>query len=212
MNEKPPKLRLERSKRVPSERNQQIYSDVRLQGQSQAEVAQRHGMTQGRVSSICQQIDRWVNWAKSAPDDGKLAAQRRRMTLLQSRQRCEQIYLTAVMQMLEQSCVHLTEHISDRSGQTVSERTERQIPINVQWLKIASKASKDIARLDEKLGVDVAPSAMGEHLDKFLCEYLERTAALNSLQVGEASGTTPSGECRPQGSETCQEARSAACS
>ena len=212
MNEKPPKLRLERSKRVPSERNQQIYSDIRLQGQSQAEVAQRHGLTQGRVSAICQQIDRWIGWQKSKPDHGKLAAQQERMLLLRSRKRWEQIYLTAMMQLLDQTREQVLRYVPDRSGQAVVERAVCEKPVDVQWLQAACLVSRTLARLDKELGFDVAPSPIAEQLDTVLGEYLDRLAAMNALPLGEASGTTPSGESRPQGSETCQEAQSAACS
>jgi hypothetical protein len=53
MFERPPKLRIERTKPRPSERNEQIYLEVRVRGRLQNEVAKQYGMTPGRIWAIC---------------------------------------------------------------------------------------------------------------------------------------------------------------
>ena len=175
MTEKPPDLRVERAKRRPSERNQLIFLTVRVLGESQDEVARSHGLSQGRVSQICQQVDQWHAWASAQGKRTPDRAQQRRLNLLQDRQRCEQLYLIAVQHIIGEPEPRVTERTSNRSGQTLTERTVHHHPPSVQWLKLADRASRQISQLNQRLGVDVAPSWIGQQLDKLMLEYLERT-------------------------------------
>ena len=175
-----------RAKRKPSPRNVQIYEAVRLTGERQADVAARHGLSQRRVSAICQQVDQWQRWASTAPNFEELQAQERRTALLQARHRCEKLLLAALKQAVRKQERLVSEVRRVVGGQEVVERTVRELPINPGWPKFAGSTSRDILRFTEQLGPDVEPSQTLAEVDALL-------AALGAEEERE-SGSGGAGE------------------
>jgi len=165
---------LPRAKRKPSSRNMQIYEEVRVLEQRQADVAQRHGISQRRVSEICQQVDAWHAWVQSAPNLEEIEKQMRRTALLQARKRAEQILIIAVKHVAKETEQLVTERRTIQGDRTTVDRTVRELPIDAEWLKVAQQTSKDIARITDSLGVDVEPSQAGLELDALLAALVER--------------------------------------
>jgi len=152
---------IERAKRMPSVRNMQIYEEVRQLGHRQEDVARKHRVNQKRISQICQQIDRWQAWVQTAPNSDSIKAEQRRQTLLDSRKRSEQLLLVALRQAIRPNQRLVSERRLTKEGQTTIDRTERELPADSAWLKIALRASNSIARISQKLGVDLQPGTLG---------------------------------------------------
>jgi hypothetical protein len=165
---------LPRAKRKPSPRNMQIYEEVRVLEQRQADVAQRHGISQRRVSEICQQVDAWHAWVQSAPNLEEIEKEMRRTALLQARKRAEQILFIAVKHVAKETEQLVTERRTIQGDRTTVDRTVRELPIDAEWLKVAQRTSSDIARITESLGVDVEPSQAGLELDALLAALVEQ--------------------------------------
>ena len=53
-------VRPARTRRIPSQRNLQIYEAVKFDGQTQAAVAQQYGVAQSRVSQIVASVEAWA--------------------------------------------------------------------------------------------------------------------------------------------------------
>jgi hypothetical protein len=66
-----------RHPRTPSRRNQEIYAAVKIRGCRQIDVAKDSGLTQGRVSEIIAQVEKWRAHAAAA-DQGTLTQQEQR--------------------------------------------------------------------------------------------------------------------------------------
>jgi len=176
---------LPRAKRKPSRRNMQIYEEVRVLGQRQDDVAQRHGVNQKRVSQICQQVDRWRAWVQTSPDREQMEAEQRRQTLLDVRKRNEKLLLAALRQAGRPSQRLVTERRVTEGGQTTIDRTERELPIDSGWLSVALKASNSVARISQTLGVDLEPSTLGPEVDELLAAMLADRQEGESRRVGE---------------------------
>ncbi|MEX2173398.1 MAG: hypothetical protein WD872_03495 [Pirellulaceae bacterium] len=200
-----------RRKRQPSERNLQIYEQVRMLGQSQTAVAQRHGLSQRRVSQICQQTDRWRGQPTVRADGQQSAGESRQANRLLVRRRYEQLYVMAVRQMLREREALVTERRVERDGKTTVQRTSQRLPVNPQWLKIAGNASRQIAKLDREIEAAGAgqASTVARELDDAVAKLLgeisdetnaERQAAATHNRLAKAeplnSSTTSSPAAR----------------
>ncbi len=82
--------------RQPSPRNVEVHDCVHLRGQTQEEVAKRYGLTQGRVSRICTQVQAWREWVEDRPPSKPSWDERRRVARRLFRQRYEQIYAAVI--------------------------------------------------------------------------------------------------------------------
>jgi len=173
---------IQRAKRMPSSRNMQIYEEVRQLGHRQEDVARKHGVNQKRISQICQQIDRWQAWVQTAPNRELIEAEQRRQTLLDSRKRSEQLLLVALRQAVRPNQRLVSERRLTKGGQTTIDRTERELPADSAWLKIALRASNSIAQISQKLGVDLQPGTLGPEVDGLLA------AMLSGIDEGESGG------------------------
>lgn len=157
-----------RAKRRPSPRNSQIFEAVRVNGEKQAVVAARHGLSQRRVSAICAQVDEYQRWARSAPNADELAAEQRRRDLHQCRRRAEQL-LTVALRQAAQSRQHLvSETRRIEGGQEVIVRTVQEVPVDVQWLKAAGNFCRDIVQINEQIGPDAESSLAMSDVDALL--------------------------------------------
>jgi hypothetical protein len=150
----------------------QIYEEARVRGERQEDVAARHGLTQQRVSEICAQVERWRQSLASTPDYEAIDADERRRRLLAARQREETILLVALRQAVAERDTIVSERRVTTAEGTQVTRTEKVMPVNPQWLKIAQAASQSLTRMNESLGVDVQTSALAEEIARLWAELL----------------------------------------
>ncbi len=163
---------LPRARRRPSARNMQIYEDSRVKGERQEDVAARHGLTQQRVSAICSQVQAWYQWQASAPDYEAIEANEQRLRLLAALQREETVLVVALRQAVRERETLVTERLETTAKGTATTRTEKVVPIDPTWLKIAQSASLRVLRIKERLGVDVQTSTLGEEIERLWAELL----------------------------------------
>jgi len=152
----------------------QIYEEVRLLGQRQEDVAQKHGVNQKRISQVCQQVDRWLDWVQTSPDRERIEAEQRRQILLDERKRNEQLMLVALHHATRGGQRLVTERRLTKGCEKTIDRTERELPTDSAWLRIAYKASNNIARISQKLGVDLQLGTLGPEVDGLLAAMLSR--------------------------------------
>jgi hypothetical protein len=167
-----PRPVIQRAKRMPSSRNMQIYEEVRLLGQRQEDVALKHGVNQKRISQVCQQVDRWLDWVQASPDRERIEAEQRRQILLDVRKRNEQLMLVALRHATGGGQRLVSERRLTKGSETTIDRTERELPTDSAWLRIAYKASNNIARISQKLGIDLQSGTLGPEVDALLAAML----------------------------------------
>ena len=182
-----PRERPPRERPKPSPRNMQIYELVRVQNERQEQVAARFGINQQRVSQICSQVEAWRRWLETAPDFAVRAADERRRMLLAARLREERLLLLALQRAVEPAETLVTERTMTSLAGTKVDRYEKVLPANPAWLKFAAQSAQRIARLGERLGVDVEASDVTEQIDELLNQIAASSAKLNE---GVTSSTT----------------------
>jgi hypothetical protein len=165
---------------------------VRVKGQRQSDVAARYGLSQKRVSAICQQIDDWHEWVTQAANFDELAGKQRRTVHLQCRHRAQQLLLVALERAAARQ-QEVTEVTRMEKGQTVVQRTVREVPADPAYFQVAEKLLRDLARIDLALGVDVESSWRIEEADLL--------AGLAGLGVEGASARVPECESVREGEE-----------
>jgi hypothetical protein len=138
-----------RAIREPSQRNLAIYDEVTVHQRVQSEVARQYGLSQRRVSQICQQVEKWRERTAAAFGTGHSRTQRLRMERLLLRRRYEHLYAMALEGLLQERKGLVTKKTITAGGQTTSEVTQRAIAHNPRWLEIAQLASSHLHRLDE---------------------------------------------------------------
>jgi len=193
-----------RAKRRPSPRNAQIFEAVRVNGEKQAVVAARYGLSQRRVSAICTQVDEFQRWVRSAPNAEELATEERRRNLHQGRRRAELLFVTALRQAVQTRQQLVTETRRVAGGQEVVERTVREEPIDVQWLKLASQLYRDVVQINVKIGPDAESSLAASEVDALLADGLLAgtvEAGVEKEYAGD-SGQTPKEGAKYSGSST----------
>lgn len=172
----------------------QIYEDVCVLGQRQADVAARHGLIQQRVSQICRQVDEWHESLTGAPDFEAIEADERRRLLLAARQREEMILVTALRQAVaERETIVSERRVTTAEGTQVT-RIEKAVPVNPQWLKVARASSQALTQINEKLGPDVQTSALGEEIDRLWAKLLGSEATLPN----EGANSSTSSNDKPE--------------
>jgi len=174
-----------RARRRPSARNQQIYEEVRVQGGRQTAVAARYGLSQKRVSAICQQIDAWHEAVNRSPDFDELVERQKRTIQLQCRKRAEQMLMAALAQASARQQV-VTEVTRTEKGQTTVQRTVRDVPADPAYLQVAEKLLREMQRIDLAVGVDVESSWRIEEAEELIARLTGRKEAGASGRGGEA--------------------------
>ena len=168
-----------RERPKPSPRNMQIYELVRVQNEPQEQVAARFGINQQRVSQICRQVEAWRQWLETAPDFEVRTADERRRMLLAARLREERLLLLALQRAIEPAETLVTERTMTSSEGTKVDRYEKVLPANPAWLKFAAQSARRIARLGQRLGIDVEASDVTEQIDELLNQIAASSAKLN---------------------------------
>jgi hypothetical protein len=136
-------------RRTPSPRDQQIYLDYQLTGLRQIDLAEKHRLTQCRISQIIRHVEAWR--ASSNPRDiGELSANKqRRLDRWLERQRYNHILREAMRGFREEQKT-VTHKTGKRGETTIDETTERRQPSNVQHLKVALSAARQLSQLEDK--------------------------------------------------------------
>jgi hypothetical protein len=191
-----------RARQKPSARNMQIYDLVRVQNERQERVAARFGVNQQRVSQICRQVEAWRQWLESVPDYEARVADERRRILLTARLREEKLLLLALQRAVEPAETLVTERTMTSPAGTKVDRYEKVLPANPAWLKFAAQSAQRVARLGERLGVDVESSDVTEQIDELLTQIAASSAELNE---GATSSTTSNdqAESEPDNGPAC---------
>jgi len=127
--------------KAPSQRNQQIAAAVRLHGQKQVEVAKEFGISQRRVSQICQQVERWhgcVNPSERGEVDGD---ERRWSDRTLSREQLTEVYRRSMRAFARSERPLATRRRGKRAdGGKWSERCARDQKLDTGSLRVALRA------------------------------------------------------------------------
>ena len=147
---KPDHRSLLRKKRPPSARDQAIYLAYKTTGKTQSQLAADHDLTQRRISQIIQRVERWrANLIPAASGElDRQESQRLERWLEQQRLQC--IYDHAMRAHKTQATELKTTRKGNRDGKPFEDETTRQLPTNVQLLKVALRASNDLGKLSDK--------------------------------------------------------------
>jgi hypothetical protein len=141
---------LPRKKRTPSSRDQAIYLAYKTTGVSQAKLALDNHLSQRRISAILQRVERWrANLIPAAA--GELDHhQSQRLERWLEQQRLQAVFDRAIRGFDTQQSELKTTRNGDRDGQKYHDETTRQVPQNVQLLKVAIRAAESLGKLNDK--------------------------------------------------------------
>jgi transcriptional regulator with XRE-family HTH domain len=148
-----------RAKRQPSERDQAIYVARMTRGLSQAELAEQQGLSQSRISQILRRVEKWRGevWPAEA---GELDhAQRQRVERWLEHQRQQAIYDRALAAFDRGPRELVTRKSGERGETSFHETTTRELPANVQLLKVAQRSAEALANAADKPAPPRQPDA-----------------------------------------------------
>ena len=148
-----------RKKRAPSSRDQAIFLAYRAGGKSQAQLAEDNHLSQRRISEIVRRVEHWrANLLPAAA--GELEPQQQaRLERYLEQQRLQGIYDRAIRAYDTQPQELKTARQGDRDGKPYHDQTTRELPPNVQLLKVAQRAALDLGKLSDKRNDQPAPAA-----------------------------------------------------
>jgi hypothetical protein len=138
-----------RKRPAPSQRDQDIYVEYQITGRRQTELAEKHKLTQTRVSQIIRRVAAWR--ANSDPrDEGDLTqVERQRLDRWLEHERLNFICREAMHHFCQQQKLIAHKH-GQRDDKTFDETTERLLPPNLQCLKILLAANAQLSKLEQK--------------------------------------------------------------
>ena len=156
--------------REPSPRNVEIYSRVRQEGHSQADVARAMGISQGRVAQICGQVEAWHQWVTQLREQAGRSANRLPFSRARARRRTEHLYVL-VMHSL------------------AANPTDRRV------LRLAAQISDYLCRLEEGLPAHkrFAASPAGRQLESVIDQI-----AAKQLRPPSSAGLPPEPAGQPR--------------
>jgi hypothetical protein len=188
---------IERRKQAkpPSQRNQQIAEQVRLHGRRQVDVAAEYGLSQRRVSQICQQIEHWQGdtWAWERGDVGGDA--RRRVDLNLQRQQLTEVYRRSMRAFTRSEQPLVARRRGKRAGGGKwSEQCEREQKLDTASLRVALRAIEMHGKLNER----IEPG--DENADQEHMKFLEWVLAtlVHMRRGAEKRGEVPRSPAGPQ--------------
>jgi len=130
----------------PSRRNREIYEQVCLLGRTQAAVAAQWGLSQRRVSQICEQVDSWHNYGTAMIAGDHRSLLRDRLELLLKRS----------LRMSSRSL-----ELLEQEGHPAHGRT------GMQGLRVALRTARLLAQLDRRRGTAAVLALLnGEALEQ----------------------------------------------
>lgn len=168
---------------TPSERNLRVHAAACLDGQKQAAVAEQFGLSQQRVSKICQQVEAWREAAN--PSD-PAASDRRRVERQRLRQRLEQLWAWTAHEYERSRQPIVVERRGVRNGQTWSETTQRDSGRGEFWIRCAA----NISRLMLQFDLAASPDGDEARLAQFSAQAAE--LAQKMAEQKTAGGDQPS--------------------
>ena len=140
-----PTVRPPRRRPAPSARDQELYVAYQTSGKTQAELAEQYDLTQCRVSQIIRRVEAWRSKLQPQPQErvpgGLSAREQQRLDRWLERERNEAILKNALRQFQQPQQVKTT-----KTGPRGEETTVRELPPNVQWLKVAQRANEQLFR------------------------------------------------------------------
>ena len=139
-----------RGPREPSLRNRDIYHAVRTQGFTQEEMAEKHGISQTRVSQIVRQCDRWFASPQAAGQVVASPAGRKRLASYVDLARLETIYTLAMRDHQRSEKRQSATTSGTKDGRCWSQTTNRDSAVNSQPLRTALRALELMWQLDER--------------------------------------------------------------
>ena len=171
----------------PKVREQALYLAVRVQGRTQASVAEDYRVSQSTVSRVLKRFDAWRRLCSDHPDDYATDAGRRAAFEMElCRQRFEEIYRLA-MQLAERLAAGpvVTRRQGERNGKAWSETTERDMSVTAsQCLKTALRASEALQRLDDSLDYE-----LGDAWDRLEAERAKAESGGRRRDRGRGRGS-----------------------
>ena len=172
---------LQRQLRTPSERNLKVYEQVRMLGTEQAEVARQCGITQGRVSQICSQVERWQAQERTALASTRDKKQRR-TTLLWCRRQYEQTYAWAMRELVREQQARAA--TGDGGGAPAPRSNSAGL------LNVAIRVSNYLHQMDERerRASQRNPRRVVDELDALLVQV---AAAMGRTHRPDAENTGP---------------------
>jgi Sigma-70, region 4 len=147
---KPDHRTLPRKKRAPSMRDQAILVAYRVEGRTQEDLAEKYRLSQRRISAIISRVERWRADVIPAAEGELDRKQRERFERWAERERLQGIQSRAMRAYDTQPTELKTVREGHRDGKPFREETTRQLPPNVQLLKVALRASVDLGKLNDK--------------------------------------------------------------
>ena len=187
---KPDHRTLPRKKRAPSSRDQAILVAYRVQGRTQADLAEDNRLSQRRISEIVRRVERWRADLIPAAENELDRGQRERFERWLERERLQAIHTSAMRAHDAQVTELKTVREGQRDGKPFKDETRRQQQPSVQFLKLALRATTDIGRLNDKPPVDKHEPKDAHsrwwQTHALLCEI--RRAARAAGQLGPADG------------------------
>jgi hypothetical protein len=145
-------------------------------------VAARLGLSQRRISQICQQVDRWRNSLRQRSEEEAVAAERKF-----AGQQLDQVYVQAIRE-LERSQKVVERRHGMKAGKPWSVETIRDQPADAQWLRLALKAVERHAELDAMSRSSAAGDVPSDRVELLLAELAELLAR------GSSEGSSSSSE------------------
>jgi hypothetical protein len=138
-----------RKRPAPSQRDQEIYVEYQITGRRQAELAEKHRLTQSRVSQIIRRVAAWRASA-DAREEGELpVAQRQHLDRWLEYERLNFVCREAMHHFGTQQ-KHIAHKHGQRDEKHFDETTERLLPPSLQCLKILLAANAQLSKLEQK--------------------------------------------------------------
>jgi transposase len=151
---KPDHRTLPRKKRAPNLRDQAILVAYRVEGRTQAKLAEDYDLSQSRISAIIRRVERWRADLIPAAENELDGSQRQRLERWLERERLQAIHTRAMRAHDAQVRELKTVREGHRDGKPFQDETRREQQPNVLFLKLALRATTDIGRLNDKPVVD----------------------------------------------------------
>lgn len=170
-----------RKRPAPSPRDQQIYLDYQVSGKRQTDLAAQYELTQCRISQIIRRVAAWRSQADAREEGEPAPRQQQQLDRFLERERLNFIARESLRLFGEEQKT-ITKKSGTRGDNAIDETTERTAPPNVQYLKIALQATRQLSQLEEK-----APLPLTE-LDSDERERIMRQELFRIREEAEAAG------------------------
>jgi hypothetical protein len=140
-----------RNRKTPSSRNRRIADEVWVNGRTQTDVAAEYGLSQRRISQICQQVDRWYSETEAWERGELCGGTEQRFESELARRQLTEIYRRAMRGHARSEKPLVTRRSRTSEGATMwSEETEREQRQDTGSLRVAMRAIEQRTKLDRR--------------------------------------------------------------